>query len=175
MDIVEIGCGCGRITKKLAYLFGKVIAIDISNGNLEIARQTITDKNVDFFLVKKIEDYRKIPQTDVIYSYIVLQHNCPPVIEYMINSMLQCLKPHGIAIFQVPTYKRDYQFSYDDYVKEKIRTDRVEMHVFPQKRVFEIAYNNGCIPLEVHPDNSTAQDDESRVFVFKKGIMNSSW
>ncbi len=168
LDIVEIGCGCGRITKKLARLFKKVMAIDISKGNLEIAKQAVTDKNVEFFLMTNVDDYGKLPKVDVVYSYIVLQHNCPPVIEYIITSMLQCLKSHGTAIFQVPTYKGDYQFDYNRYINEEIRTDMVEMHVLPQKRIFEIAYDNGCIPLEVHPDDSTGQADESRLFVFEK-------
>ena len=168
LDIVEIGCGCGRITKKLARLFKKVMVIDISKGNLEIAKQAVTDKNVEFFLMTNVDDYGKLPKVDVVYSYIVLQHNCPPVIEYIITSMLQCLKSHGTAIFQVPTYKGDYQFDYNRYINEEIRTDMVEMHVLPQKRIFEIAYDNGCIPLEVHPDDSTGQADESRLFVFEK-------
>lgn len=168
LNIIEIGCGCGRITKKLVRLFKKVTAVDISNGNLEIAKQAITEKNVEFRLITNVDDYSKLPKADVVYSYIVLQHNSPPVIEYIINSMLQCLKSHGIAIFQVPTYKSDYQFHYNQYIDEEIKTDRVEMHVLPQRRIFEIAYHNACIPLEVHPDDSTGQADESRVFVFEK-------
>lgn len=165
MDIVEIGCGCGRITKTLAQLFRKVTAVDISNGNLEIAKQAIADKNVEFRLITDVEDYGRLPETNVVYSYITLQHNCPPIIEYMIRSMLQCLKPHGVAIFQVPTYKRDYQFKYDSYINEEMG---MEMHILPQRRIFEIAHDMSAFPLEVHPDNSTGRADESRVFVFEK-------
>ena len=167
LDIVEIGCGCGRITQSLAENFRKVIAVDISKGNLEIAKQHIVDENVEFRQISKVEDYNTLPIADVIYTIIVLQHNCPPVIEYIIDAMLGRLRDSGIAMFQVPTYKRRYTFEYEKYVEEMMGHE-LEMHLLPQKRIFEIAYKNNCIPLEVYPDNSTGNADNSTMFVLEK-------
>ncbi|MDE6567749.1 MAG: class I SAM-dependent methyltransferase [Lachnospiraceae bacterium] len=167
LDIVEIGCGCGRITKSLAENFRKVIAVDISKGNLEIAKQHIMDENVEFRQISKVEDYNTLPIADVIYTIIVLQHNCPPVIEYIIDAMPGRLRDSGIAMFQVPTYKKGYTFEYEKYVEEMMGRE-LEMHLLPQKRIFEIAYKNNCIPLEVYPNNSTGNADNSTMFVLEK-------
>lgn len=173
LDIVEIGCGCGRVTWSLAENFRKVVAVDISKGNLEIARRHIKNTNVDFRQISNVEDYNNLPTADVIYSIIVLQHNCPPVIEYMIDAMFGRLRENGAAIFQVPTYKKGYAFEYAKYVKE-IMGKGMEMHLLPQKRIFEIAYKSHCIPMEVYPNNSTGNADNSTVFIFqKKNEMNN--
>lgn len=37
LEITEIGCGTGRVTKSLAESFKHVTAVDISKGNLKIA------------------------------------------------------------------------------------------------------------------------------------------
>lgn len=167
LDIAEIGCGCGRVTWSLAENFRKVVAVDISKGNLEIARQNIKNKNVDFRQISKVEDYNNLPGVDVIYSIIVLQHNCPPVIEYMLDAMFGRLKDNGVAVFQVPTYKKGYAFEYEKYVKA-VMGKGMEMHLLPQKRIFEIAYKNHCIPMEVYPGSPTGNADNSTVFIFQK-------
>lgn len=168
LDILEIGCGCGRVTKHLANYFKKVVAVDLSRGNIDVARRMVNKNNVEFCLIENINTYNLLPQSDVVYSYLVLQHNCPPIIEYMIMSMLRCTKMGGIAIFQVPTYKRDYKFEYDTYMSEETDRGVMEMHTLPQKRIFEIAYESNCIPLEVYPAYSTGQNDNSTWFVLKK-------
>ena len=163
-DITEIGCGCGRITGSLANVFHHVTAVDISKGNLAVAKNTISNNNVMFQMIS-VDEYRKLPKADVVYSYLVLQHNCPPVIEYMIDTMLKMLKPQGIAMFQVPTYERGYRFCYDEYMETE--KNGMEMHVIPQQKVFEIAYDNHCIPLEVYQDDSTGKNDYSVWFIMK--------
>lgn len=166
LEITEIGCGTGRVTKSLATHFGKVNAYDISPGNLQIAEKMIKNKNVNFCLIKHINEYEKLPQTDVIYSMIVLQHNCPTVIEYMLECMFRSLRRNGVCIFQVPTYKDNYTFKYEDYIN--YWEGKMEMHVLPQKKIFEIAFNEQCIPVEVYQDSLTGNDDFSTTFVFRK-------
>ena len=165
LSVLELGCGCGRITKSLARNFGHVDAVDISEGNLRIAREHIKDTNVDFFLMKEVEDYLKLPQADIIYSFIVLQHNCPPVIEYILNVMMNKVNPNGILMFQVPTYYWGYTFCYEEYMSQP---EGMEMHCFPQNRIFELAYENQCIPLEVYPYLCTGRQDHSMMFIFRK-------
>lgn len=166
LEITEIGCGTGRVTKSLTEFFGKVNAFDISSGNMEIARKMVKNTNVNFFLIKNMNEYEKLPLSDVVYSMIVLQHNCPPVIEYMVDKMLGSLRKNGVAIFQVPTYKEDYVFEYDQYIKNS--DEKMEMHVLPQKKIFEIAYKQKCVPMEVYQDSMTGNNDFSTTFVFRK-------
>ncbi len=167
LDITEVGCGVGRVTKHLAQAFHKVTAIDVSAGNMEIASMMIREANVSFELYKCMEDYCRMPKADVVYSIIVLQHNVPPVIEYILQEMLKSLKIGGVALFQVPTYREAYEFKAEAYING-VHDDKMEMHVLPQKKIFEIAYVNGCIPMEVYQDQLSGQDDFSCTFVMKK-------
>ena len=166
-EIIEIVCGCGRITGGLAKTFQHVIAVDISKGNLAIAKNMVSNDNVTFQMISRVDEYRKLPKADIVYSYIVLQHNCPPVIEYMIDAMLRLLKPRGIAMFQVPTYESGYRFCYDEYMKLR---GGMEMHVLSQQKIFELIYANHCIPLEVYQDNSTGIGDYSVWFVVRNSV-----
>lgn len=167
LDITEVGCGVGRVTKYLAQAFHRVAAIDISARNMEIASAMIQEENVSFTLYKKLEDYSRMPSTDIVYSVIVLQHNVPPVIEYILQAMLHSLKIGGVALFQVPTYREAYEFKAEEYISG-LQDYKMEMHILPQKRIFEIAYANGCIPMEVYQDTWSGQDDFSCTFVMKK-------
>ena len=168
LEITEIGCGTGRVTKHLAQAFGKVTAVDISPGNIEIASSVLqNEKNVSFCLYRGIEDYMELPKSDVVYSIMVLQHNIPSVIEYMLNAMFQSIKEGGTIYFQVPTYKEAYEFKFDEYMKD-LCIGKMEMHLLVQKRIFELAYENGCIPMEVWQDDSCARDNFSCTFVMKK-------
>lgn len=172
LEITEIGCGTGRVTNSLAENFKHVMAVDISRGNIEIARENVRKNNVEFKLIKQLEEYTMLPKTDVVYSMIVLQHNCPPVIEYILDAALRSLNGGGIAIFQVPTYSVGYSFSYDEYLRDN--NLQMEMHVIPQKTVFEIAQKNDCVPMEVYGDASTGRNDFSTVFVLKKNNENKN-
>ena len=165
LDILELGCGCGRITQSLAQNFRHVNAVDISEGNLKIAKEHVDSSNVEFFLIKEVEDYLNLPQVDVIYSLMVLQHNSPPVIEYILDAMMSKLNVGGVFIFQIPTYYYGYSFVYDVYMKLQ---EGMEMHCFQQKKIFEIAYKHQCIPLEIYPYLCTGRMDNSMMFIFKK-------
>src|SRR6266516_2425610 len=47
--VVEIGCGVGRMTRRLAELAGRVVATDVSGEMLTRCRQTLADRtNVDY-------------------------------------------------------------------------------------------------------------------------------
>lgn len=171
LDITEIGCGTGRVTIHLAQTFRKVTAVDVSAGNMKIASESVRGSNTSFFMVREIEDYSRLPKADVVYSIMVLQHNVPPVIGYILNAMLESLKDGGVAIFQVPTYREAYGFCFDGYMRDS-SIGRMEMHLLPQKKIFEIIYKNGCIPMEVYQDGLSGQDDFSCTFVVRKQQKN---
>ena len=42
------------------------------------------------------------------------------------------------------------------------------MHLLPQKKIFEIACQSGCIPMEVYQDALSGQDDFATTFIMKK-------
>jgi ubiquinone/menaquinone biosynthesis C-methylase UbiE len=101
---VEVGCGPGRMTGVLAERFGRVVAVDVSQGMLERARAAITSPNVDFRLVTgdrldTVED----AVADVLVCYLVLQHlpDRQVVLRYL-DEFARVLAPAGAAIVQLP-------------------------------------------------------------------------
>jgi SAM-dependent methyltransferase len=147
---VELGCGVGRLTRWLAPNFGRVTAIDVSPGHLDLARAHVTRhaSNVDFMQMRRLEELATLPPIDAFYSFIVLQHNPPPIMEAVLERIFERLASGGIAYFQLPTYVPDYRFNVQDYLRDRGDKLDMEMHVLPQARVFEIGDRHGVRALE---------------------------
>jgi SAM-dependent methyltransferase len=151
---LELGCGTGRITAWLARQFSRVIACDVSPPHLELASALTKSQgmdNIEFVRVQTMEVLGALSSVDVVFSLIVLQHNPPPMIYNMLDLLLKRLNPGGIAFFQVPTYGLGYAFRVEEYLRGPERSD-FEMHLLPQRFIFDLAIANGCGVLEVEPD-----------------------
>jgi SAM-dependent methyltransferase len=170
---LEYGCGTGRVTRWLAQKFDSVVACDISETHMQIAREAIPldlRKRVTFVRIDRLSKLDELPPFDVLFSIIVLQHNPPPVIAYVLDGLLQRLRPGGVACFQVPTFQHGYRFAIADYIAAvEQNKEYIEMHVLPQRYVFEIAARHGCVPVEVNPDNMVGHwETISTTFLFRK-------
>lgn len=149
---VELGCGVGRITRRLAQHCGKVIGFDVSANHLRIAREYLDEQrvgNVELRQLKRIDDLVDLPPVDVFFSAIVLQHNPPPVIAAILDRIFEKLSAGGIAYFQVPTYEENYRFAASSYLRDRGSKLDMEMHVLPQKDVLRIAAKHGLQTVEI--------------------------
>jgi SAM-dependent methyltransferase len=170
---LELGCGVARFTPFLAYAFDFVHAYDVSRGHLRIAQSVLSNagvQNVECRLLEDPQDFHHLPQVDLVYSLVVLQHNPPPLIEWMLQGMLSALSPGGVAYFQVPTYLKGYSFRLADYLNSPPRSDELEMHAIPQSRVFRLVQKNHCEVVEVLEDGWTIPEigNRSNTFVVAK-------
>jgi trans-aconitate methyltransferase len=112
---------------------------------------------------------------DLWFSRIVLQHNSPPVMALILRRALSLLAPGGVAVFQVPTYAKNYSFRLDGYLNRIAGEGEIEMHVLPQPVVFAIAASAGCTPMEVLEDGSVGIAGwQSSTFVFHKPARDAS-
>jgi SAM-dependent methyltransferase len=167
--ILEYGCGVGRATTHIARLFREVVAVDISGSHLSLAEKRVGDvgcKNVRF-IRGTAPDFGMEEGFDLFFSYIVLQHNPPPVIALLMRQMFKCLLPKGLAIFQVPTYVPGYCFNVARYLLEP-KLETIEMHCLPQQVIFQLAHEARCICLEVREDGAMEFPWLSNTFVFQK-------
>ncbi len=171
-NALEFGCGVGRVTRWLAKDGLKIFAYDISKSHLEIAKKHAEDewkRKIVWKHLRSIQDLSSFPKVDLAYSIIVLQHNPPPLAAHMIRAMLLALKPNGLAVFQVPTYRYGYRFAVSDYL-EGGTISGLEMHVLPQTSVFEIIQKEKCKVLEVFEDGwiGNREKEVSNTFVVQK-------
>lgn len=170
---LEYGCGTGRMTRWLSREFGTVVACDISEAHLQIARQAIPEevsRRVTFLRVDGPNALDDLPAFDLLFSVLVLQHNPPPVIAYILDKLLARLSLQGFACFQVPTFQPGYRFVLAEYLAAASKgSTGMEMHVLPQRYIFDIAARNGCELIEVSPDNLTSSlDYVSTTFLLRK-------
>ena len=169
-EVVEFGCGLGRVTIPLAKKLKKVTAYDISSPHLGVARSNLDSQKIENVELKRFSTFdQSIVSCDLFYSRIVFQHNPPPLIRFLIKRALMSLKPLGIAIFQVPTYIPDYSFDISKYLAEP-NHQSMELHCISQSVIHEIIRNSGCKLLEVREDASIGNPSVyiSNTFIVQK-------
>jgi SAM-dependent methyltransferase len=169
---LEVGCGVGRVTGHLAAAFSKVIAVDISVKHLALAKNHLAAKgvkNVDLQHWFNAEQMRQLPQVDAIFSVITLQHNAPPIMAWMISTLLTHLRTGGVAYLQIPTYKNGYFFEAERYLDSK-PPETLEMHYLPQPKLFQLFAEANCQCLEMREDGLVPNEDQalSNTFLIQK-------
>jgi 2-polyprenyl-3-methyl-5-hydroxy-6-metoxy-1,4-benzoquinol methylase len=169
---LEVGCGVGRVTGHLAGAFHKIIAADISSRHLALAHGYLEGRgidNVEYQHWPTAEHMQRLGQVDAIFCVITLQHNPPPVMAWMLMTLLARLGPGGVAYFQIPTYRTGYVFEAERYLASKTNTT-MEMHYLPQPEVFRLLAEANCQCVEVREDGMAADDDQllSSTFMVQK-------
>ncbi len=168
----DYGCGVGRSTIWLARRYGRVVAMDISEPHLALARARAAKEgltNIDFVHVRSKADLDPLRDTDLFYSQIVLQNNPPPVIMEILRLAFAGLRPGGLAYFQVPTYISGYKFELETYLQD-LRDHGMEMHAVPQKVIFDLAFERGLKTLDAQSDGAIGHFGEwiSTCFLMQK-------
>lgn len=163
---LELGAGVGRLTRCLAQNFERVYAVDISESNLRICERKLRSENitnVEIIHIKRLEDFDLIPSFDLLYSFITLQHNSPPI-QYRILDILLKKAARG-AFFQTCTNMLNYNFIVEEY--HLTDGQSMEMHSLPQWYILELARKYGLQPREVLPDPFAGGYGSSTFFMTK--------
>lgn len=153
---VELGCGVGRITRYLADRFDKVIAIDISPGNLELCQRYLAEegvRNVEVRLLRSLNDLVDVGGFDWLFSIIVLQHNSPPIQWQILRALLPKILPSGAFIFQTVSDLPGYSFNAEDYLASDDPV--MEIHSLPQSVIFKLIDECGLKLNAVRTDTWT--------------------
>ncbi len=103
---VEVGCGAGRITMQLADCFGKVHAIDVSEGMIEYARQRVRAPNVAFHLTNGMRIPVPQESATAVFSSHVFQHfDALSQASAYFAEITRVLKPGGTMMIHVPIHR----------------------------------------------------------------------
>jgi hypothetical protein len=161
------------MTHAFAKVFGSVIAVDISPGNMKLCQEKMRQcgkTNVEYILLQSPEETAKLPPCDLFYSTIVLQHNPPPVIYYFLDQILGKIRKSGIAFFQVPTHHPGYSFDMSKLAEYLAAppSHGMELHCLPMPAVFSLLAKHGLKPVEVLMDGATGMSG-SHTFIAVRG------
>lgn len=105
---VEVGCGPGRMTARLAERFDRVAALDVSPAMIERAREAVAASNVRFRVVSGDRlDGVADSSAETLVCYLVLQH-LPrrTLVARYLSEFARVLKPGGEAFVQLPVLDR---------------------------------------------------------------------
>lgn len=75
LDVLEIGCGIGRISKPIAEIASSLTCIDLSEEMLSIAKDRLKQKTNVHFFNKFAQEFEVTVEYDVVISSLVLIHN----------------------------------------------------------------------------------------------------
>ena len=152
-SVFELGCGVGRIGAALAKRFSSYIGVDISAEHLSIAERRFLDVGISNARLVHLNDFLVEHNAyDLFYSVIVLQHNPPPVIKYLLDASLGSLKSGGFIYFQIPVFVYNYTFSVKEYINGVGKKDEMELHAFPERELFSLFRKHDIEVIEVLPD-----------------------
>jgi len=103
---IKVGCGAGRITKQLAQYFQYVTALDISQHQLDYAKQHISVPTVTFVR----SDSTKLPvadeSCDAVFSVHVFQHfESHADALAVFQDIHRALAPDGTFMIHLPLYE----------------------------------------------------------------------
>lgn len=164
-SVFELGCGVGRITRFLAKHFDKVIAADISPGNLALCEQYLRKEqvqNVRVMQLRQLAELAGVAPFGGFFSLIVLQHNPPPVQLFLLKTLLAKVTPGGFCFFQVPTARSGYRYSVADHLRSPV--SEMDMHCLPMRHVLGLLVQTGFRIVEVIKDSWAGDDFHSHTF-----------
>lgn len=172
--VIDFGCGTGRLLLPLARKAAHAFGIDISQTMRDLALANACAAGIDHV------SFAPTPETllklgvkaDWINSFIVLQHIEPRRGYFIINDLLQCVRPGGYASLHVPLFKsgerRDYYtdrvmyFRNDFYQTQTVFIDRdnydhpdMQMYDYDANTVLALFHKNQMPRVHVIHDASS--------------------
>lgn len=132
--VVDYGCGIGRVLKYVTERAGFTIGLDICKGFLDKASVVINGDRVIFY---QADEYKEGNMADLVYSFMVLQHNDSPNREKIMAHILRILRPGKTAIVSFPRFESSY-YEESSFV-HKFTKEEVEAYgkLFSSYRIIE--------------------------------------
>lgn len=183
-EMLDFGCGVGRLARHWLKHFDKYIGSDISSKMLERARKINQDLEAEF--QENQEDLRifKDNRFDFIYSGITLQHMPDKeAIKRYILEFKRILKEGGALVFQLPT-KIPWYYRFqpvrktysalrflglsDNFLYNHLGLYPIKMSAIPEDDVQNFLSKAGFKVLGVKSDNYCGPKVESRTYYCQK-------
>ena len=115
---LEIGCGTGKNTVWLLQIAGHLLAVDLSEGMLALAKEKVTAPHVQFVQadITNAEQCKNFDQYDAILIARVLHFLTPEKMELAVKHLFLLLKPGGrIFVIAITPYVKRFQKFIPEY------------------------------------------------------------
>lgn len=112
-NVLDVGCGIGRIMKFVAPNCKEITGVDTSTLILRRAKNELRSfKNCHFYR-QDFKNFNALPfdSFDLVYSFYVLQHMEKEDAYLCLRLMQRLLKPKGIIYLQFPDFTSEHFFS----------------------------------------------------------------
>lgn len=173
--VIDIGCGVGRLLLPMARKAQKAYGIDISQTMRQLANKYATKaglSNVECVATAEELISREV-KADWVSSFIVFQHIEPRNGYFIINDVLQCVKPGGFVSLHIPLFKTNDQCKYfndrvmyfrnDYYYNETVFVDRdtythpdIQMYDYNANTILALFHKNEMTRVTIIHDGSTS-------------------
>jgi hypothetical protein len=164
---LELGAGVGRLTLPLSRSFHKLLALDVSIGNLTILKNKLTNfENIETKLIQNFEDFKYLKNIDFFISLITLQHNPPPLQEFILRNIFHSMNNKAIGIFQIPIQTPHYSFSAQEFLKRS--NSEMDMFSFPLSKIYDLCRECNLTIVHVEQDNLAGSKHISCTFYVQK-------
>lgn len=170
-QVVDFGCGAGRLVFAFGKISKKVVGIDISQSMINTARKNQPKilKNIKYIVGDGSKNLPK--HYDLIHSVIVFQHMNPKRGYALTDKFLKGLAPGGFAALHYTTYddssftmkkirlarrkSKLFNMAINVIKKRKPTTPNMQMNMYDLGKLMKIFHDNGLSELRIstnHPD-----------------------
>lgn len=141
MDCLDVGCGIGAVTLKLARRVGnagKVVGIDLDDRYLELARQAATRHDLlAVFRSQRVNDLQEEAAYDLVYSRFLLTHLQEP--GRSLERLIRAVRPGGLVVVEDIEFAAHFCYpacpAFDRYVslyQQVVRRNGGDPNIGPQ-------------------------------------------
>jgi len=175
--VLDFGCGVGRVTLPLARRVESVVAIDIADSMLSVARELLERHTVpNVQLVKGDATLSAIDGPfDLVHSVIVLQHIPPAPGLTLVRRLVELAGNTGVVVLHV-LYHNPFRRSPLARLAHRLvapfrdryrRVPEIQMNPYPLNTVFKLIQDTGV--RHIHTELTNHADHLGAMLFFKKG------
>lgn len=186
-QVLDFGCGAGRISRGLASHFQKVVGIDASPTMVALAEAENSEYQQKLsFVLNQTDDLKQFPDHSfsAVFSVITLQHIPAQNSRGFIAEFIRILKRDGLLIFQIPT-KDVRKLSFIQRLRSALRIRerlaligigkgfQMDMHPVAEAEILDIIRDNGG-ELELAVNTNQTEPDYNGKVEFLKDHQDAS-
>jgi SAM-dependent methyltransferase len=179
---IEIGCGAGRMTRQLLSVFEEVVAVDVSDEQIELARNLLGDAaaRVTFAAVSEPAIPAEDSSCDGMFTTLVFQHfSDVGGVEDYVRLTHAKLEPGASVCFQIPVIGAHgiglrvfarYTVRRIGVAARRLRGDLAVMdyRVYTAARIFRMLEEAGFVDAELRVFRIRSRDEFYSFFFARK-------